>query len=153
MMFKPRMEHRILQVLLFALGGAAIGIGLMVFLLGAQAVNVVQSVFDSITGRTASPQTITPTIDSEMRFYSTLWFSYGVLLIWVARTMAQWVARTVFQRMRIVLILAAIFFAGGIGRLLSHLLVGAPHPVFTVLMVIELVYPVVLGVLYLRLRS
>lgn len=150
---KLRIEHRLIQVLFVALGVAAIGIALMIFLLGEQAVNVVQSIFDSITGQAARPETITPTIDSELRFYSTLWFSYGVLLIWVARTMAHWIARAIFQRMQLVLILAAIFFAGGVGRLLSHLLVGAPHPVFTILMVIELVYPILVGILYLRLRN
>jgi hypothetical protein len=152
-MLKPRIEYRIIQILFIALGAAAIGIALMVFLLGEQAINVVQSIFDSITGRATTPQAITPTIDSELRFYSTLWFSYGVVLIWVARTMTHWIARAVFQRMRLVLYLAAIFFAGGVGRLLSHVLVGAPHPVFTMLMVIELVLPIIIGVLYLRLRN
>jgi hypothetical protein len=140
-----RAEYRILQFLLGALGAAAIGIGLMIFILGEQAVNVVANVYDTIVGQTVSPtQPISATIDSELRFYSTLWLSYGLLLVWVTRALVK--------HIRLVPILAGVFFLGGVGRILSLVLIGAPHPVFIVLMAIEIVFPILVGVLYVRIR-
>ncbi len=49
--------------------------------------------------------------------------------------------------------LAAIFFAGGVGRGLSRISVGAPHPFFTVLMAIELALPGLLALLWLGVRA
>jgi hypothetical protein len=45
-----------------------------------------------------------------------------------------------------------VFFAGGVGRAISHLSVGTPHPFFTVLMAIELLLPPVLVLLWLAAR-
>lgn len=139
-------ERRILQFLLVALGLAAIIIGAMLYLLGQRFNYLSEMFFDALSAQSTSPeQPISPTVDSELRFYAVFWFSYGVLLIWVARG--------VLQRLQLVPILAAIFFAAGVGRVLSLLLVGAPHPLFTVLMGIELTYPIILVGLYLRLRE
>jgi hypothetical protein len=144
-MNEQRIEHRMMQGLLVALGLAAIGIGFMVFVLGEQAVNLVAGIFDSIRGQASTGgEIISPTIDSELRFYATFWFSYGVLLVWVARA--------IDQRLEFVPILAGLFFAGGIGRVLSYVLVGAPHPIFTLLMIIELGLPILLAGLYLRVK-
>jgi hypothetical protein len=38
--------------------------------------------------------------------------------------------------------LMGLFFIGGVGRALSHMFVGTPHPAFIGLMVVELVAPV-----------
>jgi hypothetical protein len=138
-------ERRILQILLTALGLAAIAISLMIYLLGQAAVNLVAAGFDALTGQAAPEITISPTMDSEMRFYAVFWFTYGAVLIWVARGLSQ--------RIQFVPLLAALFFAGGVGRVLSQLMVGPPHPAFTVLMAIELVLPVVFVGLYLRLKK
>ena len=64
-----------------------------------------------------------------------------------------WVARNIFAQLRRVPILMGLFFMGGVGRALSHLFVGAPHPAFTVLMVGELVVPVLAGILYARISK
>lgn len=118
----------------------------MVYLLGQQAVNLVAAGFDALRGQpSATEVTISPTMDSEMRFYAVFWFSYGLILIWVARGLSQ--------RIQFVPVLAALFFAGGVGRVLSQLIVGLPHPAFTVLMAFELILPIVFAVLYLRLKK
>lgn len=142
-MKEPRAAFRAMQILLAVLGISALGIAFLIFVLGEQAVYVFEAGFDALSGHAATTgQTISPTIDSELRFYATLWFSYGIVLLWIVRGMVE--------RMRVVPIGAAIFFAGGVGRVLSFLSVGAPHPMFVVLMAIELGLPVVVGGLYLR---
>lgn len=139
-------ERRILQFLLVALGLAAIIIGAMLYLLGQRFNYLSELFFDALSVQSTSPeQPISPTVDSELRFYAVFWFSYGVLLIWVARGL--------LHRLQLVPILALIFFAAGVGRVLSLLLVGPPHPLFIVLMVIELTYPIILVGLYLRLKE
>ena len=48
--------------------------------------------------------------------------------------------------------LAAVFFVGGAGRAFSWLAVGAPHPFFLLLMMIELALPPLLVLLWWRAR-
>jgi hypothetical protein len=140
-----RIEHRIIQVSMVALGIAAVGIGAMVFLMGVQFIQLTESSFNFATGQSnpVDPTTISPTIDNEFRFYSIFWLSYGVL--------ALWVARNILAQLRLVPTLVGLFFIGGIGRALSHIFVGAPHPAFIVLMVVELVTPVLVAILYIRI--
>jgi hypothetical protein len=80
-------------------------------------------------------------MDSELRFYAALWAAYGVVVLRAARRL-----ETHFHE---VPWLAATFFAGGVGRILSRLSVGAPHPFFTLLLVIEISLPVVITALWL----
>lgn len=80
-------------------------------------------------------------VDSEMRFYSVFWFVYGLALIMAARDFAT--------RRKYIPILLALFFAGGVVRLLSMVSYGLPHPLFLVLMSFELCLPIVLGGLWL----
>ena len=129
----------VLQILLIALGAAAIAIGSSIFLIGPTVTGATnEALFNAMTGGAAMSPPFTPTADSELRFYAPFWVLYGAVLVWVARGLAvrlSWVPG-----------LAALFFAGGVGRLISLLAVGPPHPAFTMLMVIELVLPgVVLG--------
>ena len=142
-----RIEHRIIQVVMVALGIAAVGIGTMVFLMGVQFVQLTEASFNFAMGRSISvdPETISSTIDNEFRFYSIFWLSYGVLLLWVARNIRA--------QVRFVPILVGLFFIGGVGRALSHIFVGAPHPAFMVLMLVELVTPPLMAILYPRIRK
>jgi hypothetical protein len=81
-----------------------------------------------------------PTMDSELRFYAPFWGTYGFLVIAVARDLkrlGRWVPW-----------LALVFFLGGVGRAISIAAVGAPHPVFVVLMAIELLLPPILVALW-----
>ena len=140
-----RIEHRIIQVSMAALGIAAIGIGTMVFLMGVQFIWLTEASFIFASGQSipVDPATISPTIDNEFRFYSIFWLSYGVLVLRVARN--------ILAQIRRVPILVGLFFIGGIGRALSLIFVGAPHPAFIVLMIVELVTPVLVAILYTRI--
>jgi len=128
-----------------ALGIAAIGIGTMVFLMGVQFIWLTEASFIFASGQSipVDPATISPTIDNEFRFYSIFWLSYGVLVLRVARN--------ILAQIRRVPILVGLFFIGGIGRALSLIFVGAPHPAFIVLMIVELVTPVLVAILYTRI--
>ena len=126
---------RILRVLLAGLGLAALAIGSSIWSFGAQAVaRTCETAFATLTGWTGplSPDW-PPTMDSEMRFYAAIWGAYGVALVVVARNLAR--------RLDMVPWLAAPFFLGGVGRVLSWAQVGTPHPFFQLLMAIELALP------------
>lgn len=84
-------------------------------------------------------------MDSELRFYATLWGAYGVVLLRAARGLPRTLPQAPW--------LAAVFFSGGVGRLISLLTVGAPHPVFTLLMTIELTLPILMILLWLGARA
>lgn len=72
-------------------------------------------------------------MDSEDRFYATLFLGFGLAHIWAARDLAN--------RHGVVLAMQATFFAGGIARIISWLAVGSPGPLFTFLGALELVIP------------
>jgi hypothetical protein len=72
-----------------------------------------------------------------------MWVGYGALAIRTARRLPADLAAA--------RILLAIVFAGGVGRALSLFAVGAPHPLFSVLMWIELFLPPALLLLSLRM--
>jgi hypothetical protein len=130
------MARLALQALLIALGVAAIAIGSSIFFLGATFTGATnEALFNLLSGGTETSPPFTPTVDSELRFYAPFWVLYGAGLVWVARGLAE--------RLRWVPPLAGLFFAGGVGRLISLAAVGPPHPAFTMLMVIELVLPAV----------
>lgn len=145
---EQRFEFKILRVLLVSLGLAAMAIALLVFFLGVGAVTLVENAYDALAGRLTAPSPIpSATLDSELRFYAPFWFGYGLLLLWVARTLGK--------RLHLVPLLALPFFLGGIGRLLSFIMTGPPHPSFQLLMWIELLLPPIFFLLYWRslLRS
>ena len=144
-MNESRVEQRVIQILMFGMGIAAVGIGAMVFLMGAPVIHLTESLFNLAVSRAIPPDpaVISPTVDSEFRFYAIFWLSYGGLVVWAARNI-----RT---QLRLAPILMGLFFLGGIGRILSYIFVGAPHPAFVGLMVVELVAPVGVALLYVRL--
>ncbi len=72
-------------------------------------------------------------MDSEDRFYATLFLGFGLAHIWAAQDLAR--------RSGPVLALQAVFFAGGLARIVSALAVGSPGPFFTFLGALELVIP------------
>ena len=129
------MARRVLSVLMIVLGVSAILIGLGVFLAGpTAAMGVTEGLFSSVTGKVV-PLSIRfdATGESEMRFYAALWIAYGALLVIAARSLTL--------RMAWVPPLAAVFFAGGVGRVLAWVDIGPPHPAFAGLMIIELTLP------------
>jgi hypothetical protein len=72
-------------------------------------------------------------MDSEDRFYATLFLGFGIAQIWAAFDLAN--------RRGVVLALQATFFMGGIARIISALAVGSPGPLFTFLGALELIIP------------
>ncbi len=135
-----------LRILLALLGAAAIAIAASILFLGAEATAwTAERTFSALTGWPGPLSSHwPPTMDSELRFYAALWGAYGVLLLMTARDM---------RRLgHLVPWLAAVFFVGGLGRLLSRLSEGPPHPFFTLLMGIELALPPILVLLWLGAR-
>jgi hypothetical protein len=138
---------RFLKGLLLVLGLSAIFIGAIVYVFGAKtAIHWTEMIYAMFLAQPPrlNPLTVSATLDSELRFYAVFWISYGVVMVWGA-----W---DILKRIQFVLILVVLFFFGGIGRVISLIFVGNPHPAFIVLMVIELVLPVIPGGFYLWIR-
>jgi len=137
---------RVLRVCLVLLGVSAVVIALSIFILGAQATAAMgERVFGWAAGGGGPAGEHWPaTMDSELRFYAALWGAYGIVVLRTAWKLPQTLGQIPW--------LIGVFFAGGVGRILSHLSVGAPHPFFTALMVVELVLPVVMAGLWLGAR-
>jgi hypothetical protein len=132
-----------LRICLVFLGASAVAIASSILAFGAQATaGAAEQVF-AILFRWSGPLSgpWSPTMDSELRFYAALWGAYGLLVLAVARDLSA--------RRRYLPWLAAVFFAGGVGRVASYVGVGPPHPFFTLLMIIELLLPVGVVALWL----
>jgi hypothetical protein len=108
------------------------------------AVCVVIGLAHIILGPAAIPGAIVvnATLDSEDRFYATLFVGFGAALVWRSRNL--------HERSRPFFWLLVVFFAGGVARLVSMAQAGLPHPLFQVLTVVELVLPIVLWLLHRR---
>lgn len=136
-----------LRSFLAVLGVTAVLIALSILVLGAEATGTFgERMFDNLTGRggPGSPPW-PPTMDNELRFYAALWLAFGVLTLRAATQLEA--------RIRDVPWLAGVFFLGGVGRFISWMAVGAPHPFFLFLMYAELGLPPILIFLWLRVRA
>lgn len=76
---------------------------------------------------------VNPTMDSEDRFYATLFLGFGAALIWCSQNLSQ--------RGRLFKLLLLVFFLGGIARLISALQVGLPNTFFQIMWAFELILP------------
>jgi Domain of unknown function (DUF4345) len=85
---------------------------------------------------------VNPTLDSEDRFYATLFVAFGGALIWCSRNLRARGAPLFW--------LLVTFFAGGLARLVSVIQVGPPVALFQFLTGVELILPVVLWFWYRR---
>lgn len=79
---------------------------------------------------------VNATMDSEDRFYATLFVGFGAALFWCARALGE--------RGRAFFWLMVLFFCTGLSRLISIAQVGLPHPLFQFLCAVELVLPAIL---------
>ena len=128
----------VLRIAFSLLGVAALVVGGMIFAIGPDATG---KIFAAVL-RVALPGTpqlaglVGADVDSEMRFYAVLWMAYGGVALWVARDLPK--------RMNLLRLMLGIFWLGGLGRVVSYFAVGAPHPLFLVLMWIEIALPLVL---------
>jgi hypothetical protein len=130
------------------LGLAALAIGLMNFMLGPGATAGAFADMLRLGAPDLPPMSglAVANADSEMRFYSVLWMAYGAIALWVVRDHPR--------RMGVLRGMLAIFWLGGLGRVISHFAAGPPHLLFQVLMWIELVLPPALFALScIRLRA
>lgn len=127
-----------LRISFSLLGLAALVIGGMDFAVGPEATG---GIFAALL-RVIAPATPPldglsgANIDTEMRFYAVLWMAYGGVALWVVRALPE--------RIAILRLMLGVFWLGGVGRIISYFAVGAPHPLFVVLMWIEMVLPPVL---------
>jgi hypothetical protein len=86
---------------------------------------------------------VNATMDSEDRFYATLFLGFGAANIWCAQDLGT--------RAETFRALMLVFFIGGIARLLSALQVGLPSPLFVFLGSLELAIPPI--VLWARAKA
>jgi hypothetical protein len=76
---------------------------------------------------------VNATMDSEDRFYATLFLGFGIVMVWSSRSLLE--RATVFRA------LMAVFFVGGIARIVSASMVGPPSGLFIFLGALELIIP------------
>ena len=113
------MMKKSLQIFLRLFGATAIFIALLHVLLGPSVI--------------PGSVPVNATMDSEDRFYATLFAAYGVALFWCARDLES--------RSREVYFLALTFFIGGLARLVSIAAVGLPNDFFIAMTILELLIP------------
>ncbi|MDT5130596.1 MAG: hypothetical protein QOH54_6240 [Mycobacterium sp.] len=112
---------RVTEIWLIAFGLVCAGIGVAHLLFGTS----------TIIGGGA----VNATIDSDMRFYALLFAAYGLVFVWCAVDIAD--------RGRVANILGALFFAGGLARLLAWAAIGQPNWFYVVMIAVELIVPLV----------
>jgi len=85
---------------------------------------------------------VNATMDSEDRFYATLFLAYGVALLWCIKDIER--------KSQVIYFLMATFFVGGLARLVSVAAVGLPNDFFIILTGVELVLPLVIAYMQSR---
>lgn len=85
---------------------------------------------------------VNATMDSEDRFFGTIFAGFGGAALWCSFALAD--------RVREILALMALFFLGGIARLISVALAGWPGDFILALIALELVIPPLFWVLLRR---
>ena len=88
---------------------------------------------------------VNATMDSEDRFYATLFLAYGATLLWCVRDIER--------KSRIVYLLALTFFLGGLARIVSIVAVGPPNAFFLAMTALELSLPGLLAWLQSRVSA
>ncbi len=88
---------------------------------------------------------VNATMDSEDRFYATLFAAYGVALLWCIKDIER--------KSMVVYFLALTFFVGGLARLVSMAVVGLPNDFFIAMTVLELLIPLFMGFAQWRIAT
>ena len=139
--------QRLLNGLLRILGIVIVAIGCSFYFLG---INTTAQFFAGVTSFLFNDNTLITdlagaNVDSEFRFYSVFWITFGLFVIHTAKNLPQHMER--------VPLLLLIFFMGGVGRLMSYFAVGEPHILFMVLLYVELLLPLLLMLIWLGARK
>jgi hypothetical protein len=87
----------------------------------------------------------TPSVESELRFYSVWWIGAGLFLAWLAARIEE--------RTRELRVFCALLFIAGLSRVLAILDAGWPRPFLIVLMGVELSLPLILVVWQARVSA
>jgi hypothetical protein len=119
--------------------------GLQIFFVLFGVIDIAIALLHIVFGPSSIPGSVpvNATMDSEDRFYATLFAAYGVAVIWCVKDIER--------KSAIVYFLLATFFAGGLARLLSVAAVGLPNGFFVAMTVLELSIPVVAALVQLRI--
>lgn len=114
-------------------------------LFGVSAISI--AALHVVLGPAAIPGSIpvNATMDSEDRFYATLFAAYGVALLWCIRDIER--------KSMVVYFLALTFLVGGLARLVSAAMVGWPNPFFVAMTVLELLIPFFMAFLQWRVTK
>lgn len=134
------------RALLYIIALIAIAVGAMNIFLGPQlTAEVWARVWGAVLpGAHYSDSLATPSQDSELRFYSVFWVAYAGVIFYALRE--GWSGRRLS-------LLAGLFFLGGVARLLSLVMVGAPDGLFLIMLALELTLPpIIAGLLYASRR-
>ncbi len=88
---------------------------------------------------------VNATMDSEDRFYATLFAAYGVALLWCIKDIER--------KSTVVYSLALTFLVGGLARLVSMGAVGPPDTFFIAMTVLELLIPFFMAFMQSRISK
>ncbi|MEP2989280.1 MAG: DUF4345 domain-containing protein [Parasphingorhabdus sp.] len=113
------MIHATFKILIAIFGITCIGIALMHIAIGPSAI--------------PGSVPVNATMDSEDRFYATLFLGFGAALVWCSQKLQQ--------RGEVFKFLMLIFFLGGCARIVSAVQVGPPNLMFQILWALELILP------------
>lgn len=107
------------------------GIGTLHLVLGPEA--------DVLLGANISPASISdPVLDSQNRFYGVAFTLFGGILVLCAQDLRRYLGAFY--------VTLAVFFAGGVARVVSIIAVGVPSEFVLVLLLLELLLPPILVV-------
>jgi hypothetical protein len=88
---------------------------------------------------------VNATMDSEDRFYATLFLAYGAVMLSCVRH--------VEHKGKVVYFLALTFFTGGLARLVSMGAVGPPNGFFGAMTALELLLPIAMALVQRQVSS
>ena len=90
-------------------------------------------------------ESVTPSVDSEMRFFAAFWMGYGIFTLWIARDLAT--------RHQFVPAIILFLVFGAVGRVISFVVAGRPADSLVNGLIIEAINVVLTTFFYVRYRQ
>lgn len=75
-------------------------------------------------------------LDSNLRFFSGLSLGLGIILCWLIPSIEK--QKSTFR------LLSLMIFIGGLGRVISMIMIGLPSPLFVLFTLLELLFPLLI---------